>query len=90
MPGIECHSGRDAVPHGRRVPAVFLSRDGREEGEKGKPEKGNASQALLRCCLHIVFPRDRVSRERDMLRRNGGFPPDSSAIRETRRFRGCP
>jgi len=51
-------SGRDAVSHRHRVPTIIVSRGGGEEqaeGKKQKQEKGNASQALLSYCLHIVF-----------------------------------
>lgn len=70
-------SGRDAVPGRHRVPAFSLSREWGErqgEGRKRKQEKGNASQALLSVCLHIVFLRDMGRRARDIRASIGGNP----------------
>ena len=70
-------SGRDAVPERQRVPVFFVSRgwrDRREEGEKRKQEKGNASSASLSVCLHIFLLRDMAGAVRDMLAEIDGNP----------------
>jgi hypothetical protein len=80
MPDRHIISGRVAVPHRDRGPAYFLIRAGGSEGEEAKrrkQEKGNASQALLSDCLHIVFSRDMPHCARDMLVKTGGNPPFS-------------
>ena len=78
-------AGRDAVSSWQRVPAISLSRDWEEEQkgkEKRKQEKGNASQALLCDCLHIVFSRDIARAARDRQIQNDGNPPFLASNRE--------
>ena len=85
MPDSRIVSGRVAVPEGHRGSAFFLIRGGADRGEEGKKrkqEKGNASQALLCDCLHIVLLRDSGSAVRDMLAKIGGNAPFSKPNRE--------
>ena len=75
-------SGRGAVPGWHRVPAFVLRRGEGEEGRRRKQEKGNASQALLSVCLHIVFLRDMLLGERDTFLTIGRNPPFLTRDRE--------
>ena len=83
MPEFGLRTSRDAVPDRHRVPALFLNPEGREEGEKGMQDKGNASWGLPCVCLHIVFSRDMGRGMRDMLAGNGGIAWVSRPNRET-------
>src|SRR3546814_19766729 len=76
--------------HGERrrrfgvVSPPFLSPEGGEEGREGKQDKGSVSQRYVSLCLHIFFLRDTRTRARDKWSGNGGNPPLSRLLRETR------